>query len=1432
MAQEKRTFTGGMDFDTEARYVQKGDYRAAINLRPGGEGDGAGALENIIGSKYVNDTTSFQVTAGGGTVNFTNITSIFAGLEPNAKVVGKYRDETLDRIIYFVHGPVTGYGFIIEYNQKREDLSLIATSPLFNFDEDFLITGVNIVGQGEDYAPEGLLYWTDGKNPPRKINIAKAKILSSSADIDDGAGGDDKYYSSVYEEGFETTLTDGYSSLTEQNISAIKYPATKSPNVIFGTDSSVSTNNMINNQWQFKYRYIYDDKERSAWSPISEIKNSGTGTPLGSSVFNTNNYIELSFNSGTSEVAMIEFASRKANLKTDFFLIDSVDTSFSSTPSGLNQKIHSASSSTGVDSVSAILSEDTTYYYRFYNNGVYSNIDLKDSVKPFDNIPMTAKSQDVIDGNRIVYGDVVDGKDGRNVNGSTSTYYRPYTVSSNATLLSYSSVISSDTGTNGWNTSQRRSMNCTLKIDLSNAITGGNLPSGSNIVLNVNRMGVYYGFFAGQEDYMWGATVDFNFQLLNLPAMNATNFYQMVKDEIEMMYPSASSVLNNVHTWTDTAGDDPPFHGPGHADPEIFAPGEGGVSASFDGNIWSLSGSVLELRFSVVNGEPYSTVEQQNFNFILGHDWSDILTDYPEGATSYAPSPTPAYAINSPNGIRNVEEPIGAIFGAQVEAGGFNSPSASASASGVPMIALEHSSLPTDVPHEDMGFKSGAYHNLGVVYYDSANRSSSVQSINSDVYIPSFLERPNGVDFNPASIKVEIMNKPPSWATSWQLVYSGNRNIERFWQFRVDSFEIISGKVIMNMSPLFDLISTSNAEALYYDFVDGDRVSLTEDISGASFDTDSDYKIIGQSDDISSATLQVVVDTQAGSANTSSSSFFQAGALVQVYRPKKEVSEEDTFYYEISQEHPIVGGNHHVDDNTVSLGSLIDSSGTTEQTVENQHQTAVDTPGSGAIVLLNRGDVYHRARLTPGYSSIDFVEDFNGSDYFKSDNWDAGRPNIINKDLRESRRPATVFYSDPFIPNTNINGLSSIFPDDYYEEFDKTYGSIQKLHSRENQLIIFQEDKVSRAQVNRNIITTGSGDQILTAQGAIISQSIPYAGEYGISNQPESFAEYAEVLYFTDVKRGAVLRLSGNGITPISAYRMNNWFTDVFGLLSLGKPTTLRPSWTPRVYGGFNPKDKEYMVNIDSGDNSFLAGSTFYSLTSSEDYGIGQTSYDGGSTTHRRGESIRAFNNSKLIDKTIVFSERNNRWTYFQTANGMMEYINNDTVNFSSPSWTQLGGTTEGGRLYINRRPVYDAVTKSVDNYGLFYDGINGSTPEQSQLLLVSNIEPSSNKVYDSIGLEATSLPSNFEIQNSRQQYSLLKEAHFDTREGMHYSNIYGDINSFKAYDATNILAGMINGERLRDTYASIRIAGSYPTVYRLFAVNIGVTPSSKSGVV
>jgi hypothetical protein len=164
----------------------------------------------------------------------------------------------------------------------------------------------------------------------------------------------------------------------------------------------------------------------------------------------------------------------------------------------------------------------------------------------------------------------------------------------------------------------------------------------------------------------------------------------------------------------------------------------------------------------------------------------------------------------------------------------------------------------------------------------------------------------------------------------------------------------------------------------------------------------------------------------------------------------------------------------------------------------------------------------------------------------------------------------------PYISGSKINGLSNFNPvSQPYKEYDRAYGPIQKLFSRDNALLIFQEDKVSQSQVSRDIIfdNQGNGTLIGTLSNTL-SDAVSYQGEYGISYQPESFAEFGNRIYFADAKRGAVLRLSRDGITPISDYRMSDYFMDIF---------TANPR--VRVYGGFDPRFGEYILSIDKMDS-------------------------------------------------------------------------------------------------------------------------------------------------------------------------------------------------------------------------------------------------------
>ncbi len=120
-------------------------------------------------------------------------------------------------------------------------------------------------------------------------------------------------------------------------------------------------------------------------------------------------------------------------------------------------------------------------------------------------------------------------------------------------------------------------------------------------------------------------------------------------------------------------------------------------------------------------------------------------------------------------------------------------------------------------------------------------------------------------------------------------------------------------------------------------------------------------------------------------------------------------------------------------------------------------------------------------------------------------------------------------------------------------------------------MIIFQEDKINRALIDKDAIYTAEGNPAVTASNVVIGQIVPYAGEYGISTDPFSFAVYGYRKYFTDKKRGCVLKLEANGqIIEISSYGMHDFFRD-----QLNQTTT-------KIVGGWDMHVKNYVLSIQT----------------------------------------------------------------------------------------------------------------------------------------------------------------------------------------------------------------------------------------------------------
>jgi hypothetical protein len=181
---------------------------------------------------------------------------------------------------------------------------------------------------------------------------------------------------------------------------------------------------------------------------------------------------------------------------------------------------------------------------------------------------------------------------------------------------------------------------------------------------------------------------------------------------------------------------------------------------------------------------------------------------------------------------------------------------------------------------------------------------------------------------------------------------------------------------------------------------------------------------------------------------------------------------------------------------------------------------------------------------------------------------------LVEEDESASFRINSLIYSGIFNSRTGINN-SNVFSvsEDITKSADPSNGSIQKLYAEDTNLIVFQESKVSRALIDKDAIYSAEGGGSITNSNLVIGTIQPYAGEYGISKNPESFAVYGYQKYFSDKNNNVILRLSSNGITEISSYGMIDFFRDT--LISIDNNNA-----QGYVIGGYDVHNSQYVVSM------------------------------------------------------------------------------------------------------------------------------------------------------------------------------------------------------------------------------------------------------------
>ena len=239
--------------------------------------------------------------------------------------------------------------------------------------------------------------------------------------------------------------------------------------------------------------------------------------------------------------------------------------------------------------------------------------------------------------------------------------------------------------------------------------------------------------------------------------------------------------------------------------------------------------------------------------------------------------------------------------------------------------------------------------------------------------------------------------------------------------------------------------------------------------------------------------------------------------------------------------------------------------------------TSTDPPvwdGSTGVPSPLNGSYPQTTPVDPAAQDVSWlVEEARIRGGYNNTNVDYGvRAYLVDEEPNGSTRGNALIYSGIFNSRTGVNN-TNVFnvAENITKAADPANGSIQKLYAEDTNLIIFQENKVSRALIDKDAIYTAEGGGVPVSQfNLVIGQIVPYAGNFGISKNPESFAVYGYRKYFVDKNRNAVLRLSQDGITEISNYGMYDYFRDELSNLSV----------SDKAIGAWDIYTKQYVVSL------------------------------------------------------------------------------------------------------------------------------------------------------------------------------------------------------------------------------------------------------------
>jgi hypothetical protein len=187
---------------------------------------------------------------------------------------------------------------------------------------------------------------------------------------------------------------------------------------------------------------------------------------------------------------------------------------------------------------------------------------------------------------------------------------------------------------------------------------------------------------------------------------------------------------------------------------------------------------------------------------------------------------------------------------------------------------------------------------------------------------------------------------------------------------------------------------------------------------------------------------------------------------------------------------------------------------------------------------------------------------------------DIGRAEAINPNAKRQRIRDGIRYSLPYIPGTLQNGLAS-FPLSQNKVYENTFGAFQRIKLRGKRLLVCMDNKYADILINERILLSNTGDQNVAQSDALLNDLLPYSGEFGIGNQPASFAMYGDYAFAVDPYRSAVCLIGYGSVKDLSIEGKVN--SEILALCRM-----IREGGT--IVGGIDPEGAEYLMTFKYAD--------------------------------------------------------------------------------------------------------------------------------------------------------------------------------------------------------------------------------------------------------